>query len=74
MRFRRSLSGPKCYGGLEDIQVLVFDGRFDRILRGEADQDTTSDEMAPLRAYLTTDELWYTWASDHTSDDRGGRL
>jgi hypothetical protein len=41
--------GPKCYGGLEQIQVLVFDGRFDHILRGEADQDTRSDEMAALK-------------------------
>jgi glutaredoxin len=41
--------GPKCYGGLEDIQVLVFDGRFDRILRGEADQDNALDEMAALK-------------------------
>jgi hypothetical protein len=41
--------GPKCYGGLEHIQVLVFDGRFDRILHGEADQDNRSDEMAALK-------------------------
>ena len=44
--------GPKCYGGLETIQVLVFDGRFDRILHGEADQDTTSAEMAALKAEM----------------------
>ena len=41
--------GSKCYGGLEDIQALVFDGRFDRILRGEADQDRRIDELAALR-------------------------
>jgi glutaredoxin len=44
--------GPKCYGGLENIQVLVFDGRFDRILRGKADQDNPSDEMAALKAEM----------------------
>jgi glutaredoxin len=44
--------GPKCYGGLENIQVLVFDGKFDRILHGEADQDNTSDEMAALKAEM----------------------
>jgi glutaredoxin 3 len=38
----------ECYGGFEDIQVLVFDGRFDRILRGEADLDN--------RVHL---DLWY---------------
>jgi glutaredoxin len=41
--------GPKCYGSFENIQVLVFDGRFDRILRGEADQDDTSAEVAALK-------------------------
>ena len=41
--------GPKCYGGFEDIQVLVFDGRFDRILRGEADEGSGNDEMAALK-------------------------
>jgi glutaredoxin len=41
--------GPRCYGGLEEIQVLVFDGRFDRILCGEADQDNALDEMAALK-------------------------
>jgi glutaredoxin len=49
--------GPKCYGGLEDIQVLVFDGRFDRILRGEADQDTTSDEMVALKGEMNAGTL-----------------
>src|SRR5215475_3615110 len=44
--------GPKCYGGLENIQVLVFDGRFERILRGEADQGNPSDEMAALKAEM----------------------
>jgi glutaredoxin len=44
--------GPSCYGGFENIQVLVFDGSFDRILRGEADQDHTRDEMAALKAEM----------------------
>src|SRR5262245_17231173 len=41
--------GPKCYGGFEDIQVLVFDGRFDSILRGDAAQDSKIDELAALK-------------------------
>jgi glutaredoxin 3 len=41
--------GSECYGGFEDIQVLVFDGRFDHILRGEADQDHEIDELAALK-------------------------
>ena len=49
--------GPKCYGGIENIQVLVFDGRFDRILRGEADQDNTSDEMAALKAGMNAGSI-----------------
>jgi hypothetical protein len=44
--------GPKCYGGFETIQVLVFDGRFDRLLRGEADQDNASDDVAALKAEM----------------------
>jgi glutaredoxin len=50
--------GPKCYGGLENIQVLVFDGRFDRILRGEADQDNPSDEMAALKAEMNAGAMF----------------
>ncbi len=49
--------GPKCYGGLENIQVLVFDGRFDRILRGEADQDNASDAMAALKAEMNAGSI-----------------
>src|SRR5919109_5355714 len=45
--------GPKCYGGLEDIQVLVFDGRFDRILRGEADADSNNDEIVRLKKEMS---------------------
>jgi hypothetical protein len=50
--------GPKCYGGLENIQVLVFDGRFDRILRGEADQDNRSDEMAALKEEMNAGAIF----------------
>jgi hypothetical protein len=49
--------GPKCYGGFENIQVLVFDGRFDRILRGEADQDNTRDEVAVLKEEMNAGAL-----------------
>ena len=45
--------GPKCYGGLEDIRVLMFDGRFDRILRGEADPDGRNDELATLKEEMS---------------------
>ena len=46
--------GPKCYGGFENIQVLVFDGSFDRLLRGEADQDDASAEVAALKEEMNT--------------------
>jgi len=49
--------GPKCYGGLENIQVLVFDGRFDHILRGDPDQDHASDEMAALKAAMNAGSI-----------------
>ena len=49
--------GPKCYGGLETIQVLVFDGRFDHILRGDPDQDHASDEMAALKAEMNAGSI-----------------
>jgi glutaredoxin len=49
--------GPKCYGGFEDIQVLVFDGRFERILRGEADPNGQNDERAALREEMSTSAL-----------------
>jgi glutaredoxin 3 len=45
--------GSKCHGGFEDIQVLVFDGRFDRLLRGEADQDHAVDELAALKEEMS---------------------
>jgi glutaredoxin len=48
--------GSTCYGGLEDIQVLVFDGRFDRILRGEAEADTV-DEVAALKQELNANAI-----------------
>jgi glutaredoxin len=49
--------GSTCYGGLENIQVLLFDGRFDRILQGEADQDSTGNERAALRAEMSADAI-----------------
>ncbi len=45
--------GPKCYGGFEDIQVLIFDGRFDRILRGETDEGSGNDEFAALKKEMS---------------------
>ena len=45
--------GSTCYGGFEDIQTLVFDGTFDRILRGEADQEGTVDPLAALKEDMT---------------------
>jgi glutaredoxin 3 len=49
--------GLKCYGGFEDIQVLVFDGRFDRILRGEADEDGKNDEFAALKKEISASAI-----------------
>ena len=49
--------GPKCYGGFEDIQVLVFDGRFDRILRGEADADSNNDETVRLKKEMSASTI-----------------
>lgn len=45
--------GTKCYGGFEDMQVLVFDGSLDRILRGETDQDGKADELAALKEEMS---------------------
>jgi glutaredoxin len=45
--------GPKCYGGFEDLQVLIFDGRFDRILRGETDEGSGNDELAALKKEMS---------------------
>jgi glutaredoxin 3 len=41
--------GATCYGGFEDMQVLVFDGSLDRILRGESDPDRNVDALAALK-------------------------
>jgi glutaredoxin len=48
--------GPKCYGGFEDIQVLVFDGRFERILRGETDANE-NDALAALKAEMSVSAI-----------------
>ena len=45
--------GTKCYGGFEDVQVLVFDGTLDRVLRGETDQETKTDELAALKEEMS---------------------
>ena len=50
--------GSECYGGFEDTQVLVFDGRFDRILRGEADQDDKLDELAALKEEMSATAIF----------------
>jgi glutaredoxin 3 len=49
--------GAKCYGGFEDIQVLAFDGRLDRILRGEADEDGKEDELAGLKEDMSVSAI-----------------
>jgi glutaredoxin len=49
--------GSICYGGLEDIQVLVFDGRFDRLLRGEVDQDSKHDEVAARKEAMNAGSI-----------------
>jgi hypothetical protein len=50
--------GPKCYGGLENIQALVFDGSFDRILCGEGNQDNTNTELAALKEEMNAGTLF----------------
>jgi glutaredoxin 3 len=49
--------GASCYGGFEDIQVLVFDGRLDRILRGEADADGKEGELAGLKEDMSVSAI-----------------
>src|SRR5262245_56140113 len=49
--------GPKCYGGFETIQVLVFDGSFDGLVRGEADQGNRRDEVAALKEEMNAGAL-----------------
>jgi glutaredoxin len=41
--------GSQCYGGFEDLQVLIFDGTLPRLLRGEADLERTDAAMTRLR-------------------------
>jgi glutaredoxin len=41
--------GSQCYGGFEALQVLVFDGTFSRILRGEVDTERTDEAVAILK-------------------------
>jgi glutaredoxin 3 len=49
--------GPKCYGGFEDLQVLAFDGRLDRILHGEAEQDDKNDELVALKEEMSASAI-----------------
>ena len=49
--------GPKCYGGFEDLQVLVFDGTLDRILRGEGDLDRQNNELAALKEDMSASAI-----------------
>jgi glutaredoxin 3 len=49
--------GTKCYGGFEDVQVLVFDGTLDRILRGETDREDKIDEVAALRQEMSASAI-----------------
>jgi glutaredoxin 3 len=49
--------GPKCYGGFEDIQGLVFDGRLDQILRGEAHEDHKNDAFAALKEEMSASAI-----------------
>jgi glutaredoxin len=49
--------GTKCYGGFEDMQVLVFDGTVDRILRGEADLVGKTDELAALKEEMSANAI-----------------
>lgn len=41
--------GTQCYGGFEDIQVLAFDGRLERLVHGETLQDGPEDDVAALK-------------------------
>jgi glutaredoxin 3 len=50
--------GPKCYGGFEDIQALMFAGSFDHIVHGEADQDSKNDELAALKADMSASAIF----------------
>jgi glutaredoxin len=45
--------GSQCYGGFEDLQVLVVDGTLPRILRGEGDTERADDTVAILRKEMS---------------------
>ena len=49
--------GLKCYGSFEDIQVLIFDGRLDRILHGEADEGSGNDEICILKKEMSASAI-----------------
>ena len=50
--------GSKCYGGFEDLQVLAFDGRLDRILQGEAQQDDRNDAVSALKDEMSVPAIF----------------
>jgi glutaredoxin len=49
--------GTKCYGGFEDIQVLAFDGRLERLVHGETLQGGPDDDVAALKRDLSPASL-----------------
>lgn len=44
--------GTQWYGGFEDIQVLAFDGRLERLVHGETLQDGPENDVAALKKDL----------------------
>jgi glutaredoxin len=49
--------GSQCYGGFEDLQVLIFDGTLARLLRGEADTGPTDDALSLLKTDMSATAL-----------------
>jgi glutaredoxin 3 len=49
--------GTKCYGGFEDLQVLVFDGSLGRIVCGETEQEANVDALAELKAEMSASAI-----------------
>jgi glutaredoxin len=49
--------GLECYGGFEDMQVLMFDGTLDRLLRSEAARGATNNELATLKEEMSASAI-----------------
>lgn len=49
--------GSQCYGGFEDLQVLIFDGTLSRLVRGEADTGRTHDAASLLKTDMSATAL-----------------